>query len=154
MVDIYELLNKVSIDDATQTQINTMTGRTKIDRHAIEFWQSVARVQHAIKSAGTGPHGLPLPEGGAVKSVSVNDGSSGSIGPSANEVWLLQNISVDGCTVGLIDTTTSAVSGIVTTADGSSLKTPVYLTKTLHMVFQNSSGDTKTPGIAYNKVRI
>lgn len=148
------MLNKVSIDDATQTQINTMTGRTKIDRHAIEFWQSVAMVQHAIKSAGTGPHGLPLPEGGAVKTVTVADSASGSIGPSNNEVWLLQNISIDGCSAGLIDTTTSAVSGIVTTADGASLQGPVYLTKTLHMVFQNASGSEKTPGIAYNKVRL
>jgi hypothetical protein len=154
MVDIYQMLNKVSIDDATQTQINTMTGRTKIDRHAIEFWQSVAMVQHAIKSAGTGPHGLPLPEGGAVKTVAVADSASGSIGPSNNEVWLLQNISIDGCSAGLIDTTTSAVSGIVTTADGASLQGPVYLTKTLHIIFLNSSGSEKTPGIAFNKVRL
>jgi len=152
MVDIYQLLNKVSIDDATQTQINTMTGRTKIDRHAIEFWQSVAMVQHAIKSAGTGPHGLPLPEGGAVKTVSVPNASSETLGPANNEVWLVQNIDVDSCTVGFIDTVLGTISSVDLTVPTN--LGPIYLTKTLHLAFSNSSGSTQTPGIAYNKVRI
>lgn len=153
MVDIYQLLNKVSIDDATQTQINSMTGRTKIDRDAIEFWQSVAMVQHAIKSAGTGPHGQPIPEGSGVKTVTVSDSASGSLGPSGNEVWLIQNIDLDNCGAGFLDTTTAAVSSIVT--DPSNLlRSPLYLTKTLHLAFSNSSGSSQTPGIAYHKVRL
>lgn len=152
MVDIYQLLNKVSIDDATQTQISSMTGRTKIDRDAIEFWQSVAMVQHAIKSAATGPHGLPLPEGGAIKTVSVSDSASGTVGPSNNEVWLVQNIDVDNCSVAFMDTTAGTVSSIDLTVPTNF--GPIYLTKTLHIAFSNGSGSTQTPGIAYNTVRL
>lgn len=152
-VDIYDLLTKVKVDDATITQLNTMTGRTAIDRDAVEFWSGVITVARAIKESRTYGHGLPIPEASEVKQLSVNDGEAGTLQPSNSEVYLVNSINFDNCSVYL---TASGGSGPAIQLGGDACNTvgPIYLTNSLYLNFVNASGSTQTPSVAYHKVSL
>ena len=151
-VEIYNLLNKVKIDDATITQLNTMTGRTAIDKQTIEFWSGVITVARAMKESRTYTGGLPIPEAGEIKSITVGDSASGTIQPSGTEVWLLQGLNLDNCIAFLTDG--SAIMTFQLGGDNATVSGPLYLTNEVYIGFQNASGSEQTPAIAYQKVSL
>ena len=148
---IYELLTGVKIEDATVEQLDTATGRTFVDTQTREFWQGILTLNHVMKAARTYPHGLPIPETGDVHIETIANGASATVGPTKTEIWLIQNIDPDNCSVAFIDDEGN-VSPI--TRDAQAQWTPFYITRTLKIAFSNGSGSEQTPSISYLKVSL
>jgi hypothetical protein len=152
MSDIYDLLTGVQIEDTTITQLDSATGRTYVDDTNVGFWAKVITVARALKESRTYTGGLPIPELGEMKTVTVGDGASGSIQPSGTEIWLLQNIDTDNCVPFLTDG--SGIMALTLGGDNATVSGPVYLTNKLYIGFSNVSGSEQTPGIAFQKVSL
>jgi hypothetical protein len=150
--DIYNLLTGVKIEDTTVTQLDTAAGRTFVDIDNVPFWSKIITVARAIKESRTYAAGLPIPELGEMKTVTVADGASGTIQPSGTEIWVIQSISDDNCTPYLTDG--SGIMGLTLGGDNATVTGPVYLTNKLYIGFSNVSGSEQTPGIAFQKVSL
>lgn len=150
-IEIYNLLNKVKIDDATISQLNTMTGRTAIDKETIEFWSGVITVARAMKESRTYSGGLPIPEASAVQTYPLGDSEQVDIQPSGSQIYILQNIGADNCNFFLSDGTTD--SELTLSATGGVL-TPIYLTNSCFLRVKNGSGSAQTPTWAYHTVSL
>ena len=148
---IYDLLTGVKIDDATVAQLDSATGRTFVDRESIEFWQGILTLSHVMKAARTYPHGLVIPETGAVHIETIADGASGTIKPTGTEIWRVESIDLDSCTMAFMDGDGN-ISPI--TADTASNSLPFMLTLDLFLAFSNGTGSEQTPSIAYHKVSL
>lgn len=147
---IYDKLATKKISEVDIEELNTITANTYIDSRNVNFWSGVITVARAIEESRTYSHGLPIPETGAMGTVTVADGASESIKPTGSEIWLVQSISDDNCTPFLTDG-----AGIMPLTLGSATATttgPLYLTAKLWIGFSNASGSEQTPGIAYHKV--
>ena len=151
-VEIWNLLNKVKISEVTQSQLNEMTSRIAVDEDAIKFWSGVITVARAIGESRTFSHGLPIYDASAMSSVTVADSASGTIKPTGTEVWQLQSVNLDNCSVALTDG--SGFSGLVLGGPDATVSGPIYLTSTLYVVFNNASGSEQTPSISYHKVSL
>ena len=149
---IYELLTGVKIEDATVEQLDTATGRTFVDTQTREFWQGILTLSHVMKAARTYPHGLPIPESGDVHVETIANGASATVGPTKTEIWMVQNIDVDDCSVGFIDD--DGHLSPITIQTQNAPWPPIYITRTLKLAFSNSSGSEQTPSIAYLKVSL
>lgn len=150
-VTIYDYLAKNKVSETTITQLHNATKETAITPDNIDFWAGIITVARAIDESRTYGHALPIPELSAVKSLSVNDGEAGTIQPSGTEVWLVNSINFDNCTVYL---TAAGGSGPSIQLGGDAANTvgPLYITNSMYLSFVNASGGTQTPGIAYHKV--
>jgi hypothetical protein len=151
MTSIYDLLTGVKIDDLKVTDLDSATGRTFVDTQTIEFWQGILTLSHVLKGARTYPHGLPMPETGDVHIETIANGASATVGPSGSEIWVVENIDVDNCSVAFIDTE-GHLSPI--TRDAQAQWSRFYISSTLKLAFSNSSGSEQTPSIAYLKVSL
>ena len=149
--NIYDLLTGVKIDDATVAQLDSATGRTFVDRDSIEFWQGILTLSHVMKAARTYPHGLVIPETGAVHIETIADGASGTIKPTGTEIWRVESIDLDSCTMAFM-VGAGNISPI--TADTASNSLPFMLTLDLFLAFSNGTGSEQTPSIAYHKVSL
>jgi hypothetical protein len=153
MTEVYDLLTGVKLQDTTYAQIEEMTERTYVDRQSLEFWKGVFQVSKALEVAKTAPHGLPLPSHSSVQVATINDGESGQLKPSGTEVWLVQAINLDNCTMVITDGTNS----IAYASDSeyiSRTRNPLILTGTLFAGFNNASGSTQTPSLAVHKLSL
>jgi hypothetical protein len=150
---IYDLLTGVKIDDLKVTDLDSATGRTFVDTQTIEFWQGILTLSHVLKGARTYPHGLPLPETGDVHIETIANGASATVGPTGTEIWVVENINLNNCTVGFIDTA-GDVSPIDAGGTGIGQYSRFYITSTLKLAFSNASGSEQTPSIAYLKVSL
>ena len=148
---IYDLLTGVKIEAATVAQLDSATGRTFVDRDSIEFWQGILTLSHVMKAARTYPHGLVIPETGAVHIETIADGASGTIKPTGTEIWRVESIDLDSCTMAFMDGDGN-ISPI--TADTASNSLPFMLTLDLFLAFSNGTGSEQTPSIAYHKVSL
>lgn len=144
---IYELIASQKVSDTSITQLHNATKNTYIEGKNVEFWSGVITVARALKESREYGGGLPIPEASGVTRVTVDDAGTGSIKPSDTEVWQIAAIDLDNCTAYLFDGSNT----IPVTASQLS-NTPIYLTPTLYLVFNNASGGEQTPGIAYHKV--
>lgn len=148
---IYDLLTGVKIEDLKVTSLDDATGRTYVDTQTVDFWQGVMTLSHVLKGARTYPHGLPLPETGDVHVETIANGASATVGPAGTEIWLIENIDVDNCSVAFIDGE-GHISPI--TRDAQAQWSRFYITSTLKLAFSNASGGEQTPSIAYLKVSL
>lgn len=148
---IYDLLTGVKIEDLKVTSLDDATGRTYVDTQTVDFWQGVMTLSHVLKGARTYPHGLPLPETGDVHVETIANGASATVGPAGTEIWLIENIDVDNCSVAFIDGE-GHVSPIH--RDAQEQWSSFYITSTLKLAFSNASGSEQTPSIAYLKVSL
>lgn len=146
---IYDLLAKKSISEVTQTQINSATSVSDVDRATINFWKGPITVQRVLELR-TYAHGLPIPELSAISSNEVANGGSATFKPSGTEIYRIQTITssadmplslYDGTSYTIIQTGTTPVTY------GN-----LYLTPTLYLVIGNTSGDTATCNVAYHTV--
>ena len=149
--DIYELLAAKQASATTTTQLNSALKSTFIVKGTGEFWSGVITVSRALQESRTYAGGsLPIPETGAVVSVTVADSATESIKPtSSTEVWLVNGINLDGCTAALYDGTTACPL-----ANVADIRTPLYLSEKLFIAFNNGTGSEQTPAIAYHKVSL
>jgi hypothetical protein len=149
---VYDYLAKQNISELTVENLNTMTSVSSIDKNNLEFWAGVITVSRAMEHSRTFPHGLPIPLQSDVVVTTISDGSSATVGPTGNEVWLVNGIDVDNCLVAFVG------DGGVGPIDGSNLAAltigPIYLTRTLKLTFNNASGSTQTPAVSYHKVAL
>lgn len=148
--DIYELLAAQQASDTTTTQLNSALKSTYIDKSNVEFWQGVITVSRALQDSRTYAGGnIPIPETGAVVQVTVADSATGFIKPtSSTEVWLVNGIDLDSCTIAFYDGTTACPVEL------EKLQPPLYITEKLFLAFSNGSGSEQTPSIAYHKMSI
>jgi hypothetical protein len=147
---IYDKLAARQVSETTVSEFNTITKDTFIDKKNVEFWSGVITVARAMEESRTYSHGLPIPESGAMSTVSVDDGASEAIKPTGTEIWQVQGLNTDNCSPFLTDG--SAIFPIVLGGDGATLTGPLYLTATMWIGFSNASGSAQTPGVAYFKV--
>jgi hypothetical protein len=150
MSDIYNLLTGVKLEDATVTQLDTAAGRTFVDIDNVPFWSKIITIARAMKESRTYTGGLPIPDLGEIKSVTVGDGASGTIQPSGSEIWLLQSVNLDNCSMFLTDG--SGIIPVIWGGDGATISGPLYVTNKVYVGFQNASGSEQTPAIAFQKV--
>ena len=148
---IYDLLTGVKIDDATVAQLDSATGRTFVDKESIEFWQGILTLSHVMKAARTYPHGLVIPETGAVEIATIADGASATIKPSGTEIWRVESVDMDGCSMAFMDADGNISPISAETSQGS---LPFMLTLDLFLAFSNATGSEQTPSIAFHKVSL
>ena len=148
---IYDLLAKKPLSQVTVSDINTAMARTKTDTASFDFWQGVLMLQAAITSGRTYGHGLPIPEASDVINEAIADGGSFQIKPTAPEMYKVVSISSGAVNVVLHDGSDSAPVPV----DGSgNLYSPIIITPTMFLKFDNGSGSPVTIGVAYNKVSL
>jgi hypothetical protein len=147
---IYDKLAARQMSETTISEFNKITKDTFIDKKNVEFWSGVITVARAMEESRTYSHGLPIPESGTMGTVTVADGASESIKPTGTEVWQVQTISSDSCTAFLTDG--SGIMPVTLGGDNATVTGPLYLTAKIWIGFQNGSGSSQTPGIAYHKV--
>ena len=145
MASVFDLLTGIKLQDATYTQLETMTERSYVDKASLSFWKGVFQVSKALEVAKTAPHGLPLPSHSAIASATIADGADASIKPEGTEVWMFQAVNLDNCTMAVSNGTT-AIPIDPTELDSGML----YFTRTLFPVFSNASGSEQTPQLAYH----
>ena len=148
---IYDLLAKKPLSLVTVSDINTAMARTKTDTASFDFWQGVLMLQAAITAGRTYGHGLPIPEASEISSQAVADGGSFQLKPTSPEMYQVVSIFAGATTVSLSDG--SGSSPIPVDGNGN-LYSPITITPTLFLNFDNSSGAPVTVAIAYNKVSL
>lgn len=151
--DIYELLANQQSSSTTVTQLNTATKATYIDKSNVEFWAGMITVGRMMRESRTNTGGLPIPETSGISVMTVDDGTSKEFGDALGEteIYMIHNIDLDNCSVGYTDG-----SGInpITPISGGPVNLPLYVTNKMYLVFQNSSGSTQTPSVAFSKVSL
>ena len=153
---IYDLLAKKSLANIQTEDIHTATSRTFADVASIPFWQGVMMLSKAVETSRTFANGLPIHTTGKVVSAALADGANITHTPSGTEIWLLQVIDADQCTVALRDSAgqMAALTVDASTSVTTALNSPVYLTSSMSLFITNSTGDSKTPAFAYHKVSL
>jgi len=153
MSDIYDLLTGIKLEDSSYAQLEQATERTYVDKASLEFWKGIFQVSKAQEISKTAPHGMPLPSHSGIKAASVGDGETGEVRPTGTEVWIVNAIHLDSCTMVLTDGTTS-----IPYSDSidyiSRTRNPIYLTNSLWIGLSNSTGSGKTPAVAYHKLSL
>ena len=148
---IYDYLSKQTVAELTIANLNSATKLTNLDPVNIEFWQGVITLNRVLQDSRTFPHGLPVPETGAVEIVTIGDGASATIKPAGTEIWRVQSIDMDGCTMAFMDGDGNISPINAETAQGS---LPFMLSLDLFLAFSNATGSEQTPSIAYHKVAL
>ena len=151
---IYELLATQQSSATTTEQLHSATKNTFIDKTNIEFWSGMITVARAISESRTYGHGLPIPETGKIASLAIADGANSgtTFQPSGTELWRVQVVDFQGCTVALVDASGQMAQVLSINDADSPLSAPLILSNTLYIKFFNGSGSEKTPVIAYMKV--
>jgi hypothetical protein len=148
---IYDYLSKQTVAELTIANLNSATKLTNLDPVNIEFWQGVITLNRVLQDSRTFPHGLPIPETGTVHIETIADGANVAITPTGTEVWLILNVDLDSCSVGLKDADGNLNPLDLTLARPG---TPLYLSSSMSLLFANGSGSQQTPSIAYFKVAL
>ena len=147
MQDIYDLLTGVKLEDLTTTQLDTAAGRTFVDRDSEKFWMGVLTLSTMIGKSRTYSHGLVIPESGNIATSTISDGADYTVQPSGTEIWFVQGLDADSCTINL---RTGGGGIVITTMPTGGL----YLTNTVFLTFTNGTGSDKNPAVIYSKVSL
>ena len=145
---IYDLLTGEQISDVSTTNLHTATSRSYVSPAPGPFWSPLILLSHVVKAARTYAHGIIIPESGAVWTQEIADSATASVQPTGTEVWRVEGIDIDSCSVAFYDGST--ICGIDTTQNTP----PYYISRTNYLIFKNGSGSAKTPDVAYSKVSL
>jgi len=159
---IYDLLAKQGIDEITIAQLNTATSNSAVDEASIEFWKGPIVLQRVLQMR-TYPHGLPVPELGAVRSQPADPGGTTSFIPSGTEEWKIMGISITAAggtppvSVFLTDGLTTVLmhSGATSTTESNfmPLETPFIITASLYLLILNDDlSNAISTKVAYHTV--
>jgi len=156
--DIYNMLQGQKLSQLTLSNLDTPTARSFINAANMEFWKGIITLSQVMKAARTYPHGIVIPESGTVLVTTVADSASASVTPTGTEVWRVQNLDADNCSVSLKDDDGNLSPMTIVPAGGqfqtTTFSLPFYLTNTMSIVYTNASGGEQTPSIAYHKVSL
>ena len=155
---IYDYLSKYSLSQVTTALLNDSAKSTNIDPVNVKFWQGVITVERILSDSRTYPHGLPIPESGAVQIETIANGANATITPAGTEIWRVENIHIaQGCAFSLRDADgNSSLINLNAPAGGQSptFSVPFYLSATMSLYIENTAGSEQTPSIAYHKVSL
>ena len=147
--DIYELLAAQQQVVTSISQLNDATKSTYIDRSNVEFWQGVITVARAMKESRLYGDGIPIPETSDAINQTSADGADYTLKPSSPEVWQIVSISSGSSVVSLKGTSGAAPVPV----DGNgNLYSPIIVTPTLYLHFDNASGAPVNIAVAYHKL--
>ena len=157
MQTIYDLLTNSKISELTIENLDAATERTFVEKDGMDFWQGILVLSHVLNASRTYAHGLPIPESGAVHIETIADSADATIKPTGTEVWRVENIDLDNCTVEFQDGDGNLSP--VTFQFGGQYQAPFFtlpfhISSTLFLKFTNGSGGSQTPSIAYHKVSL
>lgn len=146
---IFDYLSKYKLSEVTTELLDSSSKVTSIDKANLEFWQGVITVMRILQDSRTYPHGLPIPESGAVWSEDVAPAASAPARPGVpTEIWRVEHINALGTTATLTDGIKSSPIG-----DAAS-NHPFFVTNTLWLSFENATGAPISPTVAYSKVSL
>lgn len=171
--DLYAYLATSKVSDVTQAQLEQSLENSFINKTNIEFWKGPLTVHRVIEAARTYPHGLPIPESGAVALTVCNPGQPIDIQPPGTEIWRLtglwmagdggtatMNISYfDGSLEQLVKSAVSAVTGGViigaygATSDVEVTALPILLTNSLYFRLEET-GTTNPCTVRYSYQKV
>lgn len=145
---IYDLLTGVKIGDVTTGQLDSAASRTYVDTSTREFWNPILLLSHVVKAARTYAHGIIIPESGAIWTQEIGDGANASVQPSGTEVWRVEALDIDSCSVAFTD------GANICAIDPASNTPPYFISNTNYLAFSNASGSAKNPDVSYSKVSL
>ena len=153
--DIFDYLAKQTVTGTTQENLHDSVKNTNVDRTNVKAWQDAIMIAKAIEDSRTFAHGLPIYDTGTVVSAALADGANVTHTPEGTEIWQLQALDADSCTVAIRDSAGTMVqlnfdAGAGTTVPPSN----IFLTSTQSLFISNPSGSSKTPAFAYIKVSL
>ena len=124
---VYDLLAKKDISEVTATQLDASVSNTRVDKETIEFWKGPLTI-HRVLEMRTYPHGLPIPELGAIglSGLIVAGGESG-FKPEGSGIWAIMGIEVEatgGTPAVVISLEDSATGNTCLLHSGSASTTP------------------------------
>ena len=153
---IYDLLAKKTLTNIKTTDIHSAQSRTYADTASFDFWQGVMMLSKAVEVSRTFSSGnLPIYNTGAVVSAALADGANVTHTPAGTEIWQLQLISYDSCTFALKDADGNVIVLEAGTGQADTVvKQTIYLSSSMSLFIQNSSGSSKTPAFSYFKVSL
>jgi hypothetical protein len=153
--DIFDYLAKQTVTGTTQENLHNSVKDTNVDRTNVRAWQDAIMIAKAIEDSRTFARGLPIYDTGKVVSAALADGANITHTPSGTEVWKLQALETDSCTVAIRDADGLMVqlnfdAGAGTTVPPSS----IYLCASQSLFITNPTGSSKTPAFSYIKVSL
>lgn len=153
--DIFDYLAKQTVTGTTQENLHNSVKDTNVDRTNVRAWQDAIMIAKAIEDSRTFAQGLPIYDTGTVVSAALADGANITHTPAGTEVWKLQALVADSCTVAIRDAAGAMVqlnfdAGAGTTVPPSS----IYLSASQSLFIDNATGSSKTPAFAYIKVSL
>ena len=153
---IYDLLAKKTLTNIKTTDIHSAQSRTYADTASFDFWQGVMMLSKAVEVSRTFSSGnLPIYNTGAVVSAALADGANVTHTPAGPEIWQLQLIRYDSCTFALKEADGNVIVLEAGTGQADTVvKQTIYLSSSMSLFIQNSSGSSKTPAFSYFKVSL
>jgi len=159
---VYDLLAKRDISEVTAAHLDASVSSTRVDKETIDFWTGPITL-HRVLEMRTYPHGLPIPESGAIQSESIEAGGSGIFLPSGTEEWKIMAISIQAAAgtpdvdIFLSNGVTAVLmhSGTTSTSESNfmPLETPFIITSSLYLLIVNTDlGNAIIANIAYHMV--
>jgi len=146
---VFNLLAQQQTKATTISNLNDAVKNTFVDTNNLQFWQGVIQVSQALKESRQYGGGLPIPETSKVHTETVGDGAAVLLQPSSPEVWQVVSIFAGNATASLTDGGSSAP---IPADSNGNLYSPIYITPTMYLSFDNSSGGSVNIAVAYNKV--
>lgn len=153
--DIFDYLAKQTVAGTSQSNLHNSVKDTNVDRTNVKAWQDAIMIAKAIEDSRTFAHGLPIYNTGTVVSAALADGANITHTPEGTEIWLLQLLSPAQCTVGIKDADGNLI--LLESQTGTNdtvLKQDIYLSASMSLFIQNSSGSSQTPAFSYYKVSL
>ena len=153
---IYDLLARTTLENIKTTDIHSAQSRTYADTASIDFWHGVMMLSKAVEVGRTFSSGnLPIYNTGKVVSAALADGADITHTPTGTEIWVLQLVSYDSCTFGLKDADGNLIILEAGTGQADTVvKQTIYLSSSMSLFIQNTSGSSKTPAFSYFKVSL
>ena len=153
--NIYDYLAKYKVSELTVELLDSATKNTAITPENLEFWRNIIAVSRILDDSRTYSHGLVIPETGAVEILTIANSANETITPTGTEIWRVENIHLSNCSIALKDEDGNQSAISLTAPAGGMIpvfSVPFYISATLGILFQNDSGGSQTPSIAYHKV--
>lgn len=149
--EIYDYLADKQISGVTVAQLDSSAKNTYANRSNLTFWKGPITLWRILESSRTYPHGLPVPELGAISSNAIASMNTQDIRPTGTEVWRVQSISTDAdITISLNDGTSTSV--LQTGSSTSLVPANLFISNSLYLTLANGTGGPAQTEVAYHKV--
>jgi len=86
----------VLLENVTSEQLDAVLGPTSLTPATTNQLEQANLIAQAVAAQRTAPHGMPIPESGAVVQTVLNTGEDFDIQPSGTEVWRITGMNMTG----------------------------------------------------------